>query len=61
MTHTVVSRDTIMMSTPGLCITKMHTASTTHTHKNDHAGKGKVMQRPKLCLGGGRKEKKPKQ
>ena len=47
--------------TSGLCITKMHTASTTHTHTNDHAGKGKVMQRPKLCLGGRRKEKKPKQ
>lgn len=34
--------------TPGLCITKMHTANI-NSHTNEHAGKRRSHIRPKLC------------
>jgi hypothetical protein len=42
-------------NTPGLCITKMHTANT-NTHTNNHAGKKQSRTRPKLCLDGEKKQ-----
>lgn len=57
MTQKSIKRIQYNEHTPGLCITRMHTANPTYTRKNTPAT-SKVL-RPKAMLRRGKKKKKP--